>query len=161
MSSRQTRGALAGALVAAFVLVGCSDTGPRLSRAGFAAQANKECTSLAQASDAFQSAQNPEFEGKQVQRFVHQVSDRFRELVQNIDELVPPEELEESVELLVTDLTAYADGLDELAERTKPGQSFTEVIQTSPKLVTRMNTIATEVTTTVGELGLVDCILPS
>ncbi len=161
MSTGLTRRAAAGALAVMALLGGCSDAGPRLSRAGFTAKANQECTALEEASDSFQLAQDPSFEGAEVRRYVHQVSDRFRELVRNIDELVPPEELEESVDLLVEDLSAYADGLDTLADRTKAGQGFTEVIQVNPTLVRRMNEIASRVTTAVGNLGLVDCILPA
>ena len=160
MSFRVTRRA-AGAVVVAALLGGCGGTGPRLSVAGFTAKANQECTALEKASNSFRLAQDPSFQGAEVRRFVRQVSERFRELVRNIDELVPPEELEESVDLLVDDLTKYADGLDTLADRTKAGQGFTEVIQANPTLVRRMNAIASRVTTAVGELGLVDCILPA
>lgn len=161
MSPRVTRLAAVSALSVIAVLAGCSDPGPRLSRAGFTAKANQECTALEKASNSFRLAQDPAFTGEEVQRYVRQVSDRFRELVSNVDELVPPEELESSVDALVADLAAYADGLDELADRTKAGQGFTEVIQNNPGLVGRMNTIASRVTTAVGNLGLVDCILPA
>ena len=158
MGSRVT--CRAAGVLAVALLVGCGTAGPRLSVAGFTAKANKECASLEKASDAFRLAQDPAFEGAEVRRFVHQVSDRFRQIVRNIDELVPPEELEDSVDALVSDLTKYADGLDTLAERTKAGQGFTEDIQANSTLVRRMNSIATRVTTAVGDLGLVDCILP-
>ena len=161
MSFRRTRRAVAGALVTMALLGACSGAGPRLSRAGFAAKANQECTTLEKASDSFRLAQDPAFEGAEVRGFLHQVSARFRELVRNIDELVPPEELEATVDRLVEDLTAYADGLDTLAARTKAGQGFAAVIQSNSPLVRRMNTIASKVTTAVGDLGLVDCILPA
>ncbi|MSO78852.1 MAG: hypothetical protein EXQ79_04515 [Acidimicrobiia bacterium] len=150
----------AACVLAVVLLVGCGKAGPRLSVAGFTAKANKECAALGKASDAFRLAQDPAFEGADVRRFVRQVSARFRQLVRNIDELVPPEQLEDSVDALVDDLTKYADGLDTLADRTKAGQGFAEVIQANSPLVRRMNSIATRVTTAVGDLGLVACILP-
>ncbi len=161
MSSRWTRVALVAALSTTAALGACSSEGPRLSRAGFTAKANEECASLKEASDSFRKAQDPSFKGAEVERWVHRVAERLRELVSNVDELVPPEELESNVELLLAKLGDYADGLDELGAATKPEQSFQSVIEAHPRIVERLNGIAPEVTTLVGELGLVDCILPT
>jgi len=160
MGTRLTRLTVVAALSATAVLGACS-SGPQLSRAGFIAKANEECASLEEASDAFRKAQDPAFEGAEVRRFVHRVSGRLRELVRHVDALVPPDEMEDDVDRLLADLAGYADGLDELADRTQAGQTFHGVIQASPKLVGRMNDIASRVSALVGDLGLVDCILPS
>jgi hypothetical protein len=153
--------AVVAVLSTTVALGACSSEGPRLSRAGFVAKANKECTSLKEASDSFGKAQDPSFKGAKVQRFAHRVAERLRELVGNVDALVPPEELEENVDLLLAKLGDYADGLHELADTTKSRQTFQEVIDANPRIVKQLNGIAPDVTTLVGELGLVDCILPS
>jgi hypothetical protein len=69
--------------------------------------------------------------------------------------------MQDDVDRLLSDLAEYADGLDQLADTTEPGQTFNAVIQANPALVGRMNVTATKVGTLVGDLGLVDCILPS
>ena len=152
---------LAAALAAgAFALASCRGA-ERLSIPEFTESANEECASLRQASDDFRQAQDPSFTGDDVADFVHKVSDRLRELVGNLDALAPPERIEPDVEELLGVLSDYADGLDELAAATGPGQTFQGVLQEQTGIVNRLNELAPRATVLVSELGLVSCILPS
>ena len=160
MGTGVTRLAVA-ALCACAVLGGCSSDGPPLSRGAFIAKANTECGSLQQASDDFAKAQDPNAAGDDVARYVHGAADRLRALVRHVDALVPPDSMQDNVDRLLSDLAEYADGLDQLADTTQPGQTFSVVIQTNQALVGRMNAAATRAGRLVGDLGLVDCILPS
>jgi len=155
-----SRCAVVVALCAIAVLGGCGGPKP-LTQAAFIEKANQECASLQQASNEFHKAQDPAAEGADVARFVHRAADRLRALARHVDALVPPDEMQDNVDRLLADLTDYADGLDQLADKTKSGQTFAEVIQASQGLVGRMNAVATRVGTLVGDLGLVSCILPS
>lgn len=133
----------------------------RLGIREFTTLANQECASLRSASNDFRKAQDPAFTGDQVTRFVHRVAERLRTLVEHIDALAPPESLEADVDELLDVLGQYADGLDELGGRTDPGQTFQGVLEESTGVVNRLNQLATRATLLVGELGLVDCILPA
>jgi hypothetical protein len=160
MRSGVTRLAAVAALCAT-AFGGCGGSGEPLSQGAFIRKANQECASLQQASNDFHKAQDPAAEGAAVTRFVHRAADRLRALVRHVDALVPPDAMQDDVDRLLSDLGEYADGLDQLADQTKPDQTFAEVIQTSQGLVVSMNTIATRVGTLVGNLGLVACILPA
>jgi len=161
MGTRVTRLAIVGVLGASAALSACGGDGPPLSRGAFIAKANTECASLRQASDDFAKAQDPNAAGADVARYVHAAADRLRALVRHVDALVPPDSMGDNVDRLLSDLAEYADGLDQLGDATQSGQTFSTVIQANQALVGRMNTTATRVGLLVGDLGLVDCILPS
>lgn len=158
LSSR--RALLVLALFTGTILPACGGT-PRLGLAEFTNLANQECASLKSASNAFRKAQDPAFTGDEVTGFVHRVAERLRRLVEHVDALAPPESLEADVDTLLDVLGQYADGLDELGEKTEPGQTFQGVLEESTEMVTRLNELATRATVLVGEVGLVGCILPS
>ncbi|MEX0665855.1 MAG: hypothetical protein WD598_13955 [Acidimicrobiia bacterium] len=160
MGTLRSRSAVAGALVAGFTLASCGGQA-RLTIAEFTNTANQECASLKDASDEFRKAQDPSFTGEEVATFVHRVADRLRGLVENLDELAPPEEMETDVDELLGVLGDYADGLDELADATGPGQTFQGVLQEQTDIVNRLNGLAPRATVLVSELSLVSCILPS
>jgi hypothetical protein len=84
----------------------------------------------------------------------------LRRLVRRVDDLVPPDDMEENVDKMLGHLADYADGLDELADDTGPDQSYQEVLQAHPKTVDRLNKIATKVSAIVGQIPLVGCVLP-
>jgi hypothetical protein len=160
MRRADVRRGVALALVSGLALGACS--GPtRLSIREFTDAANNECSSLQQASDDFRKAQDPSFTGAAVAEFVHNVADRLRVLVGNLDELAPPESMEADVEALLGVLSDYADGLDELADATGPSQTFQGVLQERTGIVNRLNGLAPRATVLVAELGLVSCVLPS
>jgi len=96
-----------------------------------------------------------------VTRFLGKIADRLRGLVANIDELEPPDAMQSDVDDLLDVLAEYADGLDELGEKTAPGQTFQGVLEESTGKVNALNELATEATVLVGNLGLVSCILPA
>jgi hypothetical protein len=160
MSCAHRRLGVAVALVSSLTMAACSGT-PRLSIREFTDAANEECAALQQASDDFRKAQDPSFTGDEVADFVHNVADRLRVLVKNLDELAPPETVEADVEELLGVLSDYADGLDELADATGPSQTFQSVLKERTGIVNRLNALAPRATVLVGELGLVSCIVPS
>ena len=141
MRARHVRTAVLAAFLSGAVLVSCGGE-TRLTISEFTDAANQECASLKEASDEFRKAQDPSFEGEQVATFVHGVADRLRALVENLDDLAPPEEMEPDVDELLGVLSDYADGLDELADATGPGQTFQGVLQENTAIVNRLNGLA-------------------
>ena len=147
-------------MLVALLLAGCGG-GPTLSRAGFQRRANRACASLQQASDAFAKAQAPGAQGNDVAKYLRAGANELRDLVDRVGELAEPDEMEDAVSRLLDLLGKYADGLDTLASRTGSQQTFQDVLQESPRVVSRLNTLAGKATTVVAELGLVGCVLPS
>jgi hypothetical protein len=163
MSTSRLGAAAAGALLLAAVLAGCGgdDGGPRLSRAAFTDKANKECQTLKQASQEFHDAQKPSAAGKQVSGMLRKVADRLRQLVRNVDRLVPPNAIQGEVDTLLGVLASYADGLDTLASRTGADETFQNVLDANVKTVNRLNDLATRAGQLVVNLGLTACVLPA
>lgn len=148
------------ALLAAAVFVGCGgDDGPPLTRAAFTAKANTECQTLKDAGDEFRKAQDPLATGKQVARYLRAGADRLRELVRNLDRLVPPDSTSGDVDRLLSVLARYADGLDTLAARTGSTQSFRSLLEENSNTVDRLNGLATRAGELVVRLGLTGCVL--
>lgn len=146
--------------LAPLAAVACSGA-PPLSVGEYTELANRECSSLEDASDAFRKAQDPSFKGEQVSTFVHRVAERLRSLVDNLDALEPPPSMEADAGALVDVLSQYADGLDELGAQTRSGQTFQEVLEERTEEVAALNELASQATLLVGNLSLVDCILPA
>ncbi len=145
----------------AALLLGACSGGERLTRANFQERANKECEVLRKASDSFAKAQAPTARGDEVTKYLGAGADELRRLVERVDELAPPEEMEDGVDELLEVLGDYADGLDQLAQRADPEQGFQDVLQESPRIVDELNDLAERATTLVAELGLVGCVLPA
>ncbi len=96
----------------AALLLGACSGGERLTRANFQERANKECEVLRKASDSFAKAQAPTARGDEVTKYLGAGADELRRLVERVDELAPPEEMEDGVDELLEVLGDYADGLD-------------------------------------------------
>lgn len=134
--------------------------GKRLTRADFQERANKECGSLQKASDEFAKAQAPGASGTDVAKYLHAGAEELRKLVDRLDRLAPPSEMEDGVDDLLELLSDYADGLDKLSDRSGSQQTFQDVLHESSGTVKRLNNLAERASTTVAELGLIGCILP-
>jgi hypothetical protein len=149
------------AVLAVALVAGCSGGGPRLTRANFQEKADKECKSLQKASDAFARAQAPGAKGEDVAKYLHAGANELRDLVTHVEELRPPESMQADLDKLLDLLDRYAGGLDTLADRAGPEQTYQDVLHESPKTVERLNVIATKASHQVALLGLVACLLPS
>ena len=143
------------------VLLSACSGGERLTRADFQERANKECEVLREASDSFAKAQAPTAVGDEVAKYLRAGADQLRRMLGRVDELPPPEEMEDGVEELLEVLGEYADGLDTLASRAGPEQGFQDVLQESPRIVRELNDLAERATNLVAELGLIGCVLPA
>ena len=162
MGTSRLATACAVALLVAVAFGGCGgDAGPRLSRAAFITKASKECHTLKQASDEFRAAQAPSAVGKQVANMLHKVADRLRELVRNVDRLVPPAAIQGEVDTLLGVLADYANGLDTLAYHAGTDQSFQGLLEANVGTVNRLNDLATRAGQVVVHLKLTACVLPS
>lgn len=158
--TRRLRNAgVAVALGAAVVLTACGGSDPPLSRAEFTDRVNAECEALKQASDDFREAQNPDAEGAEVTRFLGRASDRLRDLVDNLEGLVPPDVIADDVDELKGLLGDYADGLEEIGSNVGSRQTLQNALNESSALVERLNRYATEVFDVVARLGLTGCVL--
>jgi hypothetical protein len=160
VARRSIRSQVCAALGAVLLLASCGGGAP-LSISEYTQRADEECASLEEASNAFRKAMNPTVSDSDVRGFVHDVAERLRKLVSNLDELEAPEALEAQSDELLDVLSQYADGLDELADKVKPGQSFQDVQLANPETVGDLNELAVRATELVGELGFVSCILPA
>lgn len=149
-------------IVAATTLGACGggDDGPRLSSTTFTKRANDQCAVLEDASNELRKAQEPDASGKKVTKFVADGAARLRDFVDKIDALAPPEAVEDDVDSLVETLDKYADGLNDLGEKTKEGESFRGVQEAHVKAVHRLNSLSAKANELVAKLGLVGC-LPS
>ena len=95
----------------------------------------------------------------EVTRFLGRASQRLRDLVENLEELVPPDVIVSDVNDLLGLLGDYADGLDELGSNVKSGQTLQGALNESSGLVERLNQYATDVFDVVARLGLTGCVL--
>jgi hypothetical protein len=140
-------------------LAGCGGE-PPLDRNEFLRKANAECATLKTASEDFQKAQQPTATGGDVAKFLRKAAHRLRRLVRRVDALVPPDDMEENVDKMLGYLADYADGLDKLADDARPDQTYQELLQANGATVDRLNNIASKVSTIVGQIPLVGCVLP-
>jgi hypothetical protein len=152
------RGVVAGTLLA-LALTACGGD-PPLDRNEFLRKANAECATLKTASEDFLKAQQPTSTGDDVAKHFRNAADALRRLVRRLDALVPPEDMEDNVDALLGHLADYADGLDELADDTGRDQTYQDVLQANGATVDRLNKIVTKVSTIVGRIPLVGCVLP-
>ena len=147
------------AVVVALSVTACSGGGTPLGAKAFAKQANAQCAKLAAASEDLGLAQSEGAVGEEVQGYVEGAADRLRDLAEGLADLRPPESLESDTEELAAALGDYADGLDDIAASVDPGQGLTEALDSSPKLVARLNRLADRSSELVGVLGLDGCQL--
>jgi hypothetical protein len=152
---------VAVACSATVVLTACGGGQTPLSRAAFERRANEECATLQAASEALRGAQEPGAVGAEVAEHVATGADRLRRLVTELGELTPPEAIDGEVDELVSVLGQYADGLDGLAERTGPDQTFQDVLDQNTQRVAALNDLADRSSNLVQTLGLAGCMLAS
>jgi len=138
---------------------GGGSSGPTLSRTEFTQKANNDCSTLKAASNDLSDAQDPAMKGAQVTKFLHLASDKLRLLVRRVDTLVPPDSLSGDVDTLLSMLGRYADGLDKLADRVQPGETFQAALNANAALVNKLNGYADHATNLAAKIGLAGCIL--
>lgn len=140
----------------------CTDgESERLSGTEYRKRAGDHCATLEDASNELRKAQSPDRTGRDVARYLRRAADGLRDLVQSLDGLSPPETFEADADQLVSSLDEYAEGLDGLADRVRPGETLQATFDRHAKLVTRLNGVASRATGLVSRLGLTGCILSS
>jgi hypothetical protein len=139
--------------------VACGGSPERLTSRQYRGQASTHCETLKDASNELREAQAPSAVGKTVTRYLHGAADRLRELVDGLRELEPPESFETDADEMVRLLGSYAEGLDDLAARVRPGDTLQVTFEQNQKLVERLNGVAGDVTSLVTRLELTGCIL--
>jgi tetratricopeptide (TPR) repeat protein len=160
---RQRRSGVLVALacVAVVVFAACGGSEERLSTAEYERQANEECATLEEASEALRKAQEPDAVGAEVTKHLGTAADRLRELVDALGELTPPEAIEGEVDDLLDVLEQYADRLDELGESARANQTLQEVLDANTDEVLALNELAQTSSNLVETLGLAGCMLES
>ena len=138
---------------------GGGSDGPTLSRTAFTQKANAECSTLKVASNDLRQAEDPALKGAQVTKFLRLAAAKLQLLVRRVDQLAPPDSLSGDVDTLLTLLGRYADGLDKLAGRVMPGETFQAGLNANPALVDKLNGYADRATNLSAKIGLAGCIL--
>lgn len=144
-------------LLVAAVLAGCSSA-KALTPAQFRSKANSECRALKRAGDQLELAGDPSATGKQITGLVSRAAAILRERVTAIDDFAVPDGLAERTDELVSALRRYADGLEDLGEQAKAGESFGALQRDHPKTVSRLNKLANTANTAASQLGLTECL---
>lgn len=108
----QTLAALCSAAVLSLVLTGCGED-ERLTAAEFRAQAEELCEAAEEATDKIGEKLTSESTEEQVIEALDQLVDRTEELVDDLEDLDPPEKLEPAVDDLLTSVTAALEKLDD------------------------------------------------
>lgn len=141
--------------------VGCGggDDAKPLSRAEFTKRAEAECAVLGKASNELGKAESPNSVGKTVAAFVRGSAEGLRSFVSGFERIPPPAAIEKDASSLASVLGKYADGLESLADKVKPGQTFQDALQANGKIVDRLNSYAGKATNIVIKLELAGCVL--
>jgi hypothetical protein len=129
-----------------------------LSRAAFTEKTNAECATLKTAGAELQAAVQTGATGQDLATYIGHSSAALRRLVDAVDALVPPEELQSDVDNLLSLIGDYADGLDELAGRVKPDQMFAELQSANVEMVTRLNKVSDRINSRITKLDLTGCV---
>jgi hypothetical protein len=162
MGGRHARGLLVllSLTIGGLVVAACGGGDEtRLSRARFDERANQECATLGVASESLRKAQEPGAEGAAVTKHLKAAATKLGVLVDELDDLAPPESIESDVDELVDVLRQYADGLETLGESAEDGQTFRDVLSANSDQVTKLNDLAQRSSNLVQALGLSGCML--
>lgn len=162
MGPQRRPGVLAAlACVVAVGLAACGGSEQRLTKAEYDRKANAECATLQQASEELAKAQEPGAVGAVVTAHLGAAADRLRDLVDALEELSPPEAVEDEVERLLDVLDQYADRLEDLGGLAGPDQTLQAVLDANTDEVVALNELAQRSSNLVETLGLTGCMLAS
>jgi hypothetical protein len=126
-------------VLSAALLAGCGSNGDgdRLSSDELVGRVNEVCAEHLATVDRLERGLGGPDEGGPIlddfARILPQIADEFRELVRELRELSPPEDLEEEYALTLDRIDRVADQLDRAAEEARNGsrQRFNAVLQES------------------------------
>ena len=140
---KTTMAALLG-MTLTLTMAACDGGGERLTEEEFVSAANEACTEgneeiQAAADEIGSSGQQPTED--QLEGFVDSIVDAIQGQIDDIDELNPPEDMEEDVDALVAELQSSLDALEEQGA---------EALRSEENPFTDANEIA-------GDLGLTVC----
>jgi hypothetical protein len=149
----------AAVLTVVVALAACSGgaSGPALSRGALVSRVNAECLKLAQASTDLQNAQNPNATGSTVSRYLHAGAAQLRTHAEAIGGLHAPGSLTDQLSRFVTLLERYSDGLDSLADRIHPHQTYDALLMGSAGQVNSLNSISDQANHIAAALNFRDC----
>jgi hypothetical protein len=154
----------ARALVAVMVVAllaacggGGGPTGTPLTDAQLVTRVDAECVKLATAGNDLVAAQDPSAQGAQVSGYMHAAAKALRARVADIATLVPPANLQSDVSQFVSSLDSYADQLDGLADRTRPGDTYEALLTRSASQVNSLNSLGDQANKIAAKLNFKDC----
>lgn len=153
--------AVAVVVAAVTLLAACGGgggpAGKPLTDAQLVTRVDAECVQLAAAGNDLVAAQDPSAQGAQLSGFLHSAARVLRARVNDIGKLVPPTNLEGQVSQFVSLLNSYADQLDALAARTRPGDTYEVLLTRSGSLVSSLNNLSDQANKIADKLNFKDC----
>jgi hypothetical protein len=149
----------AAALVVAVLLAACGGggTGKALSQAQLIAKVDAECRRLQRASADLVNAQDLSAHGARVARYLHAAASQLRGRAQAIDALVPPASRAGEIHRFAALLGRYADQLDALADRTRSGEVYNDLLARSTSQVNALNHLSDQANGIAAALGFTGC----
>ena len=103
------------------------------------------------------AAQDPSAQGAQLSGYLHAAARVLRTHVNAIGQLVPPANLQGDVSRFVSALNSYADQLDALADRTRPGDTYEQLLTHSAPQVSSLNGLSDQANKIAAKLNFKDC----
>jgi hypothetical protein len=149
----------AAAVAVAVLLAGCGGggTGKTLSQAQLIAKVNAECQHLQRASTDLVNAQDPTAHGARVARYLHAAASELRGRAQAIGGLNPPASRVGEIQRFAALLGRYADQLDALADRTRSGEGYNDLLARSTSQVNALNGLSDQANSIAAALGFTAC----
>jgi hypothetical protein len=147
------------ALIVALVLVACGGggSGKPLSTSQLVARVNTECNRLQRAATDLVNAQSASATGATVGRYLHRAASELRTRAQAIDALNAPASVASEVHRFTSLLGQYADGLDALADRIKPREGYSDLLNRSASAVGALNRLSDQANRTAVALNFTSC----
>ncbi len=147
------------ALLVALVLVACGGggSGKPLTTSQLVARVNTECNRLQRAGADLVNAQNASATGATVGSYLHRAASELRTRAQAIDALNAPDSLASQVHRFTGLLVRYADGLDALADRIKPGEGYSDLLNRSASAVDALNRLSDQANRMAVSLNFTSC----
>jgi len=136
---------------------GGGPTGKPLTDAELIARVDAQCVQLAAAGNDLVAAQDPSAQGAQLSGYLHAAARVLRTHVNAIGQLVPPANLQGDVSRFVSALYSYADQLDALADRTRPGDTYEQLLTHSAPQVSSLNGLSDQANKIAAKLNFKDC----
>jgi hypothetical protein len=147
-------------VAAVALLAACGGGGPTgkpLTDAQLVARVNAQCVQLAAAGNDLVAAQDPSAQGAQLSGYLHAAARVLRTHVNAIGQLVPPTSLQDDVSRFVSSLNSYADQLDALADRTRPSDTYEQLLSHSASEVSSLNSLGDQANKIAAKLNFKDC----